>query len=41
MENQEGKCSQGGQMKFYKAAIKASPKDFNIPTESLEPAAQN
>ena len=44
-ELQEGKCSQGGQKKRYKEALnlglKASLKDFNIPTESLEQAAQD
>ena len=40
-EPQEGKRSQGGQKKRYKDTLKASLKDFNIPTESLEPAAQD
>ena len=40
-ELQEGKCSQGGQKKRYKDTLKASLKDFNIPTESLEQAAQD
>ena len=33
-ELQEGKRSQGGQKKRYKYTLKASLKDFNIPTES-------
>ena len=33
-ELQEGKRSQGGQKKRYKDTLKASLKDFNIPTES-------
>ena len=33
-ELQEGKRSQGGQRKRYKDTLKASLKDFNIPTES-------
>ena len=44
MENcklQEGKRSQGGQKKLYKDTLKASLKDFNIPTESWEQAAQD
>ena len=40
-ELQEGKRSQGGQKKRYKDTLKASLKDFNIPTESLEQAAQD
>ena len=40
-ELQEGKCSQGGQKKRYKDTLKASLKDFNIPTESWEQAAQD
>ena len=39
-ELQEGKRSQGGQKKRYKDTLKASLKDFNIPTESWEQAAQ-
>ena len=38
---QEGKHSQGGQKKLYKDTLKASLKDFNIPTESWEQAAQD
>ena len=34
------KCSKGGQKKRYKDTLKASLKDFNIPTESWEQAAQ-
>ena len=34
-ELQEGKRSQGGQKKRYKDTIKASLKDFNIPTRVL------
>ena len=37
---QEGKRSQGGQMKRYKATLKASLKDFDIPIGSWEQAAQ-
>ena len=33
-EVQEGKRSQDGQEKRYKDTLKASLKDFNIPTES-------
>ena len=33
-ELQEGKRLQGGQKKRYKDTLKASLKDFNIPTES-------
>ena len=40
-ELQEGKRSQGGQKKCYKDTLKASLKDFNIPTESWEQAAQD
>ena len=40
-ELQEGKRSQGAQKKRYKDPLKASLKDFNIPTESLEQAAQD
>ena len=40
-ELQEGKCSQGGQNKRYKDTLKASLKDFDIPTESCEQAAQD
>ena len=40
-EIQEGKCSQDGQKKSYKDALKASLKDFNIPTESWEQAAHD
>ena len=36
-ELREGKRSQGGQKKRYKDTLKASLKDFNIPTESWEP----
>ena len=35
-ELQEGKCSQGGQKICYKDTLKASFKDFNIPTKSWE-----
>ena len=35
-ELQEGKRSQGGLKKRYKDTLKASLKDFNIPTESWE-----
>ena len=38
---QEGKRSQGGQKKHYKDTLKASLKDFNIPIESWEQAAQD
>ena len=37
---QEGKRAQCGQKKRYKDTLKASFKDFNIPTESWEQAAQ-
>ena len=40
-ELQEGKRSQGGQKKRHKDILKASLKDFNIPTESWEQAAQD
>ena len=40
-ELQEGKRSQGVQKKRYKDTHKASLKDFNIPTESWERAAQD
>ena len=40
-ELQEGKRSQGGQKKRYKDTLKAPLKDFNIPTESWERAAQD
>ena len=40
-ELQEGKGSQGVQKKRYKDTLKASLKDFNIPTESLEQAVQD
>ena len=37
----EVKRSQGGQKKRYKDTLEASLKDFNIPTESWEQAAQD
>ena len=40
-ELQEGKRSQGGQKKRYKDTPKASLKDFNIPAEYWEQAAQD
>ena len=40
-ELQEGKRSQGVQKKRYKDTLKTSLKDFNIPTESWEQAAQD
>ena len=40
-ELQERKRSQGGQKKRYKDTVKASLKDFNIPLESWEQAAQD
>ena len=40
-ELQEGKRSQGGHKKRYKDILKASIKDFNIPTEAWEQAAQD
>ena len=36
-----GKRSYGGQKKRYKDTLKASLKDFNIPTESWEQIAQD
>ena len=39
-ELQVGKRSHGGQKKWYKDTLKASLKDFNIPTESWEQIAQ-
>ena len=36
-----GKRSHGGQKKRYKDTLKASLKDFNIPSESLEQIAQD
>ena len=39
-ELQEGKRSQGGQNKRYKDILKASLKDFDIPTGSWEQTAQ-
>ena len=38
---QVGKRSHGGQKKRYKDTLKASLKDFNIPTESWEQIAQD
>ena len=40
-ELQVGKRSHGGQKKRYKDTLKASLKDFNIPTESWEWIAQD
>ena len=40
-ELQVGKRSHGGQKKRYKDILKASLKDFNIPTESWEQIAQD
>ena len=40
-ELQEGNRLQCGQNKRYKDTLKASHKDFNIPTESWEQAAQD
>ena len=40
-ELQVGKRSHGGQKKRYKDTIKASLKDFSIPTESWEQIAQD
>ena len=40
-ELQEGKRSQGGEKKRYKDTLKASLKNFNIPTKSWELAAQD
>ena len=38
---QVGKCSHGGQKKRYQDNLKASLKDFNIPTESWEKITQD
>ena len=38
---QVGKRSHGGQKKRYKDTLKASLKNFNIPTESWEQIAQD
>ena len=40
-ELQVGKRAHGGQKKRYKDTLKASLKDFNIPTESWEQIAQD
>ena len=40
-ELEMGKRSHGGQKKRYKDTLKASLKDFNIPTESREQIAQD
>ena len=40
-ELQVGKRSHGGQKKRYKDTLKASLKDFNIPTQSWEEIAQD
>ena len=40
-ELQVGKRSHGGQKKRHKDTLKASLKDFNIPTESWEQIAQD
>ena len=40
-ELQVGKHSHGGQKKRYKNTLKASLKDFNIPTKSWEQIAQD
>ena len=40
-ELQVGKRSHGGQKKRYKDTLKASLKDFNIPTEPWEQIAQD
>ena len=40
-ELEMGKRSHGGQKKRYKDTLKASLKDFNIPTESWEQIAQD
>ena len=40
-ELQVGKRSHGGQKKRYKDTLKASLKEFNIPTESWEQIAQD
>ena len=41
LQGEEGKRSQGGQKKRYKDTLKASLKDFNIPIDSWEQAAQD
>ena len=41
VENYVGKRSHGGQKKRYKDTLKASLKEFNIPTESSEQIAQD
>ena len=40
-ELQVGKRSQGGQKKRYKDTLKASLKNYSIPTESWEQIAQD
>ena len=40
-ELQAGKRSYGGQKKRYKDTLKASLKDFNLPSESWEQIAQD
>ena len=40
-EQEMGKCSHGGQKKRYKDTLKASLKDFNVPTCSWEQIAQD
>ena len=40
-ELEMGKRSHGGQKKRYKDTLKASLKDFNIPTESWEQIAHD
>ena len=40
-ELEMGKCSHGGQKKRYKDTLKASLRDFNIPTESWEQIVQD
>ena len=40
-EQEMGKRSHGGQKKRYKDTLKASLKDFNIPTDSWEQIAQD
>ena len=40
-ELEMGKCSHGGQKMRYKDTLKASLKDFNIPTESWKRIAQD
>ena len=40
-ELEMGKCSHGGHQKRYKDTLKASLKDFNIPTESWEQITQD